>query len=151
MVNKTNEKCFMLWGVCVFMFIDPFKIELLDFCEEFLRIASLTSHLLINITAGCFFLFVFFCFCCCCGSLDTKPMRFIGGSRTLRPANVSALSSLAHSVHSSQQGLALSQNHALPFRTCRKWRRLTPTSAFHGYLKLVKNQIGHLTLENVLQ
>lgn len=58
MVNETNEKCFTLWGVCVFMFIDPFKIELLDFCEEFLQIASLNSHLLINITAGCFF----FCF-----------------------------------------------------------------------------------------
>lgn len=74
MVNETNGKCFLLWGVFVIMFIYPFKIELFNFCEEFLWIASLNSRLLINITAGCFF-FLFGLFC---GSWDTAARRLQG-------------------------------------------------------------------------
>lgn len=43
MFNETNGKCFMLWGDFVIMFIYPFKIEQFNFCEEFLRIASLNA------------------------------------------------------------------------------------------------------------
>lgn len=46
-------------GCFFIMFIYPFKIELLGFCEEFLQIASLNSRLLINIIVGWIFCLFF--------------------------------------------------------------------------------------------